>query len=52
LEVNYDRPLPEENELSKFPNAVWAAHNLVLLPLYARLSPGDAKRIAQEITRI
>jgi dTDP-4-amino-4,6-dideoxygalactose transaminase len=52
LEVNYERPLPEENELSKFPNAAWAARNLVLLPLYARLSPGDAEWIAGEIAKI
>jgi len=52
LEVNYERPLPEESELSKFPNAVWAARNLVLLPLYAKLSPGDAEWIARELTRI
>jgi dTDP-4-amino-4,6-dideoxygalactose transaminase len=52
LETNYERPLPEEKELAKFPNAVWAARNLLLLPLYARLSSGDAEWIANEIMRI
>jgi dTDP-4-amino-4,6-dideoxygalactose transaminase len=52
LETNYERPLPEEEELAKFPNAVWAARNLILLPLYARLSSGDAEWIAKEIMRI
>jgi perosamine synthetase len=52
LETNYETPLPEEKELAGFPNAVWAARNVVLLPLYARLSSGDAGRIAAEIIRI
>ena len=52
LEVNYERPLPEDKELAKFPNAVWAARNVFLLPLYARLSTGDAEWIAKEIMEI
>lgn len=52
LETNYEQPLPEEYERSGFPNAIWAARNLVLLPLYTRLSRGDAEWIAREITQI
>jgi dTDP-4-amino-4,6-dideoxygalactose transaminase len=51
LETNYERPLPEEQDWARFPNAAWAARNLVLLPLYARLSPDEAERIAKEIVK-
>jgi dTDP-4-amino-4,6-dideoxygalactose transaminase len=51
-EVNYERPLPEEKDWARFPNAVWAAHNVFLLPLYTRLSTGDAEWIAKQIIRL
>ena len=52
LEINYQRPLAEEHELSRFPNAVWAARNIVLLPLYTRLSCKEAEGIAKQVIRI
>lgn len=52
LETNYEQPLPEEHEISRFPNSVWAARNLVLLPLYTRLSYKDAEWIAQKIIKM
>ncbi len=52
LETNYERPLAEEKDWARFPNAVWAANNLILLPLYSRLSRGNAEWIANEISRL
>jgi len=52
LETNYEQPLPEERDWARFPNAGWAARNLVLLPLYARLSSEHAERIAKEIAKL
>jgi dTDP-4-amino-4,6-dideoxygalactose transaminase len=52
LETNYEQPLPEEHEASRFPNSVWAARNLVLLPLYTRLSYKDAEQIAKKIVEM
>ena len=45
-------PLPEESERARFPNAAWAARNLVLLPLYRALSPQSAELLAQNIVEI
>ncbi len=52
LDATYERPLPEAKELAKFPNAGWAVRNVVLLPLHARLSTGDAEWMAKEIMKI
>jgi dTDP-4-amino-4,6-dideoxygalactose transaminase len=51
-EVNFDLPLPEKSEYSHFPNAVWAACNLMELPLYSALSPRAAERLAHTIAEI
>lgn len=52
LKVYWPRPLPEVSEYSKFPNAVWASRNLVLLPLYTALSPRSAELLAQNVIEI
>lgn len=52
LETNYEGPLPPRGTYRQFPNAVWAAENLVLLPLYTALSPGQARHIAEEVLEI
>jgi len=51
LAVNYP-VLPEKSEYPRFPNAVWAAKNLVLLPLYPTLSPQRAELLAQHLIEI
>ncbi|HVM63004.1 MAG TPA: DegT/DnrJ/EryC1/StrS family aminotransferase [Verrucomicrobiae bacterium] len=51
-EVNFDLPLPEKSEWSRFPNAVWTARNLMELPLYTALSPRSAERLAQKLVEI
>lgn len=52
MKVLWSRPLPDESEYSRFPNAVWAARNLVLLPLYTALSANAAKLLAQNVVDI
>ena len=52
LETNYERPLVEESEYSRFPNSLWAANNLLLLPLYKTLPPRAAERIARHVLEI
>jgi dTDP-4-amino-4,6-dideoxygalactose transaminase len=52
FEINYDQPLPEKEDWNKFPNAQWVAQNVILLPLYARLSPERAKSLAKELVRL
>lgn len=52
LETNYERPLPGPSELGRYPNAVWAADNMLLLPLYRRLSPVAAQRMAEQVVAI
>jgi dTDP-4-amino-4,6-dideoxygalactose transaminase len=52
LKVLWERPLPEKSEHTRFPNAVGAARNLVLLPLYSALSPKSAKLLAQNVIEI
>ena len=47
LKLVWPRPLPEASEYSRFPNAVWASRNLVLLPLYSRLSLSAAELLAR-----
>jgi dTDP-4-amino-4,6-dideoxygalactose transaminase len=51
-ETNFEQPLPEESEYSRFPNTVWAARNLMQLPLYTALSPRSAERLAQKVAEI
>lgn len=52
MKVLWSRPLPDESEYSRFPNAVWAARNLVLLPLYTALSAKAAQLLAQNVVHI
>jgi dTDP-4-amino-4,6-dideoxygalactose transaminase len=52
LETNYERPLVPKSEHANFPNACWAAENVVLLPLYRRLSLEAAESIARRVVRI
>ena len=51
LAANYGL-LPEKSEHARFPNAVWATRNLVLLPLYRALSTHSAGLLAQRIIEI
>jgi dTDP-4-amino-4,6-dideoxygalactose transaminase len=51
-EVNFDLPLPDKAELSRFPNAVWAGQNLMELPLYTALSLEAARRLAAVLVEI
>jgi dTDP-4-amino-4,6-dideoxygalactose transaminase len=52
MKVLWPRPLPEESEYSRFPNAVWAARNLVLLPLYTALSAKAAELLALNVVDV
>ena len=52
LKVIWRRTLPEPFEHARFPNAVWAARNLVLLPLYTALSPRSAELLAQNVVEV
>jgi dTDP-4-amino-4,6-dideoxygalactose transaminase len=52
LETNYERALPEMSEYAKFPNSIWAARNLLLLPLYTALSRQQARDLAVGIREI
>jgi dTDP-4-amino-4,6-dideoxygalactose transaminase len=52
LKVYWPQPLPDKSEHHQFPNAVWAAENIVLLPLYGTLSPRHAELVAQTIVEI
>jgi dTDP-4-amino-4,6-dideoxygalactose transaminase len=52
LETNYERPLVEESEYSRFPNSSWAANNLLLLPLYKALPFRAAEHIARQVLEI
>jgi dTDP-4-amino-4,6-dideoxygalactose transaminase len=52
LETNYEDPLVPVSARAKFPNARWAADNIVLLPLYARLPLEAAEMIAREVVAI
>lgn len=50
LDIDYfDRALPDPSEHGRFPNAVWAAQNVALLPLHTSLSPSDAAKLAQDV---
>lgn len=52
LETNYERLLAPESEQPNFPNAQWAADNIILLPLYRRLSLEAAESIAMQIVKV
>jgi dTDP-4-amino-4,6-dideoxygalactose transaminase len=52
LETNYERPLPPEDQWKCFPNSLWASQNLILLPLYSRLTHAQAHGIATEIAAL
>jgi hypothetical protein len=52
MKVLWSQPLPEESEYSRFPNAVWAARNLVLLPLYTELSANAAELLALNVVDV
>jgi dTDP-4-amino-4,6-dideoxygalactose transaminase len=52
LETNYENPLAPKTEQAKYPNALWAAENVVLLPLYRRLSLEAAEAIARRVVQI
>jgi len=44
--------LPQKSEHARFPNAVWAVQNVVLLPLYRALPKQSAQWLAQQIIEI
>lgn len=52
LETNYERPLAHPDEWKCFPNSLWAAENVVLLPLYRSLKQSQARMIARQVARI
>ena len=52
VEVVWDEVLPEAGQRADFPNAIWATHNVVLLPLYKSLTVADARRIALQLIAI
>ena len=52
LKVLWNQPLAEKGELARFPNAVWVAQNVVMLPLYSGLSPKSAQLLAERIIEI
>jgi dTDP-4-amino-4,6-dideoxygalactose transaminase len=52
LETNYESPLAPKWEHAKYPNACLAAENVVLLPLYRRLSLEAAERIGRRVVEI
>jgi dTDP-4-amino-4,6-dideoxygalactose transaminase len=52
LDTNCERPLPDDAELASFPNSVWAAQNLVLLPLYRSLSLDAASHLAFQVIQL
>lgn len=52
LETNYERPLVDTSEYLNFPNAVWAARNMVLMPLYMGLSTKAAEESAKRVVKI
>jgi len=52
LETNYERTLANDHETEMYPNSAWAARNVLLLPLYARLPVEAAIKIASEMVGI
>lgn len=53
LETNFERPLAVASEYpARYPNALWARQNLMLLPLYSTLEPPMAGILAQKLVEI
>lgn len=52
LETNYEQPLPREADQALFPNSLWAAQNVMLMPLYTALSAETATRLASQVVAI
>jgi dTDP-4-amino-4,6-dideoxygalactose transaminase len=52
LETNFVHPLPKASEHAAFPNAVWAAKELILLPLYTRLPVNAARQIVDTLLNV
>jgi dTDP-4-amino-4,6-dideoxygalactose transaminase len=52
LETEFEQPLPDEADLSRFPHAVQAGHEVVLLPLYTSLSENRAAWLAGQVNEI
>ena len=52
LETNYEQPLAPRDEWNCFPNSLWSARNIVLLPLYRSLSERQAEIIARKVAAI
>jgi dTDP-4-amino-4,6-dideoxygalactose transaminase len=52
LEVEYESLLPVNSERTRFPNAIWGAENLILLPLYTALSHRAARSLARRVSAI
>lgn len=52
LKVLWREPIAPQSEWERFPNALWVARNLVLLPLYTALSTGSAEMIARCILEL
>lgn len=52
LETEFEQPLPAEADQSRFPNAVRAGHDVVLLPLYTSLSEKRAAWLADQVNEI
>jgi len=52
LEVEYESLLPLDSERTRFPNAIWAAENFILLPLYTALSHQAARSLARRVAAI
>jgi dTDP-4-amino-4,6-dideoxygalactose transaminase len=52
LETNYEKPLPPEREWARFPNSLWAAQNLILLPLYTALTRTHSETLATKVANI
>jgi dTDP-4-amino-4,6-dideoxygalactose transaminase len=52
LETEFEQPLPDPSSCGQFPNSVWTAANLVLLPLYSSLSMESAAWLANQALEI
>lgn len=49
FDVNYELLLPDAADQGSFPNSLWAAQNLVLLPLYRSLPLDASRRLASRV---
>lgn len=52
LETNFEQPLVELDQYGKYPQALRAARDLVLLPLYRRLNLEAARQLAKQVAEI